>query len=333
MAKTKQRNTSVSAAQRREQMRKQQPSSNQSRPSQTRGQNVRRRVARRSPWLLIGGILLGIALLVGIFLYLANQQSNGVVQGKTDATVLKMVTTVKPSVLAEVRTGGVQNSLKGTPVNTPLLKGPKGKPEFFYYGAEFCPYCAAQRWAVVVALSRFGTFTQLLETTSSSTDSYPNTATFTFYHSEYTSPYIDFVPLEAQDRQGGTLQTPTADQQQLLNRYQVNGYPFTDIADRYLISGPMYSPDILTGLSQKDIASQLANPGSNVTQNILGSANYLTAALCATTQNQPASVCTADPIPSIEKSLSQTALGPGSALVRAGTKISVATPVAPPQII
>ncbi|HUC04207.1 MAG TPA: DUF929 family protein, partial [Acidimicrobiales bacterium] len=33
-----------------------------------------------------------------------------------------------------------------------------GKPEVFYVGAEFCPYCGAERWAMYIALSKFGTF-------------------------------------------------------------------------------------------------------------------------------------------------------------------------------
>ena len=31
-----------------------------------------------------------------------------------------------------------------------------GKPEMLYIGAEFCPYCAASRWSMALALSRFG---------------------------------------------------------------------------------------------------------------------------------------------------------------------------------
>ena len=36
-----------------------------------------------------------------------------------------------------------------------------GRPGVVYVGSEFCPYCAADRWALVVALSRFGTFAHL----------------------------------------------------------------------------------------------------------------------------------------------------------------------------
>jgi hypothetical protein len=30
-----------------------------------------------------------------------------------------------------------------------------------YIGAEYCPYCAAERWPLVMALSKFGTFSNL----------------------------------------------------------------------------------------------------------------------------------------------------------------------------
>ena len=33
-----------------------------------------------------------------------------------------------------------------------------GKPEVLFVGAEYCPFCAAERWPLIVALSRFGHF-------------------------------------------------------------------------------------------------------------------------------------------------------------------------------
>ena len=72
---------------------------------------------------------------------------------------------------------------------------------------------------MVNSLSRFGTFTGLKTTHSSSTDADPNTPTFTFYGSKYTSNYITFTPVEeytnTPNGSGGytTLQTPTAAQQ------------------------------------------------------------------------------------------------------------------------
>ena len=42
---------------------------------------------------------------------------------------------------------------------SPLSSG--GKPEVLYVGTEFCPYCAAESWSLIVALSRFGQFSGL----------------------------------------------------------------------------------------------------------------------------------------------------------------------------
>jgi thiol-disulfide isomerase/thioredoxin len=65
-----------------------------------------------------------------------------------------------------------------------------GKPLIVYIGAEYCPYCAAERWAAVIALSRFGTFTGLGQTHSSSSDVYPDTATLSFHGAVYASQYL-----------------------------------------------------------------------------------------------------------------------------------------------
>ena len=43
-------------------------------------------------------------------------------------------------------------------------------PVVFFYGAEFAPYAAAERWPLILALSRFGTFNQLGLMQSSSDD-------------------------------------------------------------------------------------------------------------------------------------------------------------------
>ena len=102
------------------------------------------------------------------------------------------------------------------PASTKLLMV-DGKPEILYIGAEYCPFCAAERWALVMALSKFGTFTGLKGTSSSAIDTNPSTPTFSFYGSTYKSPYISFVPVELQTNTYSaslgtypTLQTPTS---------------------------------------------------------------------------------------------------------------------------
>ena len=47
-------------------------------------------------------------------------------------------------------------------------------------GAEFCPFCAAERWPLIVALSRFGRFTTLHNMQSAQLSVFPAIQTFSF---------------------------------------------------------------------------------------------------------------------------------------------------------
>jgi hypothetical protein len=144
---------------------------------------------------------------------------------------------------------------------------------------------------------------------SSSSDVYPNTATFTFYGSSYTSDYIVFKPVEYYSNQtdpsgnGYTvLQRLTPEQRKLVTTYDTakyfpgslttgeNGFPFVNTANTYL-SSSSYDPSILQGLTREQIASGLSDAKNPITQAIVASANYLTAAICNSTQQKPASVC------------------------------------------
>jgi hypothetical protein len=190
-----------------------------------------------------------------------------------------------------------------------ILKGADGKPLITYIGAEYCPFCAAERWSVAVALSRFGTFENLQGTHSSDTDEFPDTQTLSFYGSSYYSPYIDFQPVEEETNQPDgagyqALQTPTAAENALVAKFDTQGsIPFLDIANRYVITGSSYSPQVLQGLSRSQIAADLSNPDSAVAQAIDGTANDITAAIAAVTGNQPSSVGSSATIAAIEQKL------------------------------
>jgi thiol-disulfide isomerase/thioredoxin len=306
------------AVRRREQQRKQEISWGKQ-PQSRNGRRMQRRNSGRRAALLVGGVLLVIAIIVVYFIFTSSQpNSSGPDRTVASASVVNAVTKVDPALLSQIGTGGVANPFKASGSSTPL-NGPTGKPEVFFYGAEWCPYCAAERWSIVAALSRFGTFHNLGETSSSSTDSYPNTATFTFYQSSYSSSYIDFVSIENGDRQRNTLQTPNAAEQQILTTYNVAGYPFMDFGNRYLIENPSYDPAVLRSnpqdtssqpLTQQQIASQLSTENT-LSQNVLGTANYLTAAICSITKNQPSQVCSETAIQSIETSIAQTSQSNG----------------------
>ncbi len=219
------------------------------------------------------------------------------------ASVVADVTGVPQSVSDAVGTGQGVNAPQVLK-NQPKLTSAAGKPEMLYIGGEFCPFCGAERWAMVLALSRFGTWSGLKETTSSPWDSDPATATFSFRSASVSSTYLDFVPVEHEtnDNYGqGTralFQPLTNAENALWTKYssqfgQTTGYPFVDIGNKVFVIGPSYDPGVLQGLDQAQIASKLTNPKDPVTEAVVGTANYLIAGICASTANQPASVCTA----------------------------------------
>lgn len=207
------------------------------------------------------------------------------------AAVLAAVTSVPGTVLDGIGAGSVTGAPKGVS-DAPLADS--GKPQVLYIGAEFCPYCAAERWPLVQALSRFGTFTGLKTVHSSPTDVFPNTSTFTFHGATYRSDVIAFTGKELETVTGARLDQPTVAENALWKKYTGKGsFPFLDIAGKYVATGPSYDPTVLKGLSAEDIAAVLADPTSAVARAVDGAANVLTAAICKSTGNQPANVCSA----------------------------------------
>ena len=62
---------------------------------------------------------------------------------------------------------------------------------------------------------------------------------------------------------------------------------------------------MLSGLDWQGVANALFAGQSPVAQAILGTANYLAAAICQVTNQQPTSVCQSAPIPQVEQALNQ----------------------------
>ena len=258
---------------------------------------------RRRRMLALGGVAIAVVAVIGIVIgvvvsHSGTSKPSGPSSGPLHAGVQQKLT-VPASTLASVGLGSTSPSAMSAVTGPALTSG--GKPEMLYIGAEWCPYCAAERWAMAVALSRFGSFTPLNGIHSSSTDVYPNTATLTFYKSTYTSKYLVFTPIENEDVNHNLLVKPTAAQQALWTKYEPpgTGYPFIDIGNRF-VAASTYNPQVLQGLSWAQIAADLHDPSSAVAKGALGSANMFTAAICKITGNAPASVCTAAPIPQLE---------------------------------
>jgi hypothetical protein len=232
--------------------------------------------------------------------------STGVTGTRLPASVVKDITGVPASTLNAVGLGSVPSFMAvdegGAPPLTkisgkPLTSG--GKPEMLYIGAEFCPFCGAERWAMAVALSRFGTFTTPLRGFHSSlTDTDPNTPTLTYYKAKYSSPYLVFTPVENENINRDPLQNTTAAQQALWVKYDYDpadastGFPFIDFGNKYILKTPTYDPAVLAKMTWAQVAAALHNPSSAVAQGADGSANVITAAICKMTGGKPGNVCT-----------------------------------------
>ncbi|MHB8319269.1 MAG: DUF929 family protein [Acidimicrobiales bacterium] len=292
------------------------PQGNQARrEAQRRGQSSSSTPApRRSPATLLAWGTVALVVVIVVVLVVVKLTSSSTTPGQpskfipASPVVVKEVTNIPPSVYNEV---GINSP--AAPITPPTVSNGhpalvfSNLPGAFYFGAEFCPYCAAERWAIVAALSRFGKFSSLGDMQSSSTDVYPSTPTFTFVRATYTSPYLALVTREYESNvpaPGGgytLLQRLNKEETNLVNSYdgpklfpaetQSGSFPFVDIGNKVFVSGASYPPSVLSGLTREEIASGLSDPKSVPTQAIIAAANYLSAGICSVTSEKPASVC------------------------------------------
>jgi thiol-disulfide isomerase/thioredoxin len=270
---------------------------------------VRRRPAPRkraalprwTPWAGSAVVVVVIAIAV-VF----RSVGSATITSEADPTVVAGVTTVPASTLDAVAAPDGLRVPKALPPSVPQVTQ-DGKPVVLYVGAEYCPFCAAERWPIVVALSRFGTFSHLGQTESAgSPEAFPNTPTLSFHGASYASPYLAFQGVETQSNQGTStgfepLDTLTPEQRQLLQMFDVRPYvaaagaiPFVLIGNRFVFEGSQYVPTALQGSTAEQIAASLRDPTSQRAMDIDGSANILAAAICDLTSQQPAAVCTSD---------------------------------------
>jgi hypothetical protein len=277
------------------------------------GTRVRAGRSGRGFWIVVVVVVvIGIAAVTAI----ASGTKTGVTDPAASAALVTSVTSVPATVFDRVGAGTATAAPKK--LSAPALTQ-GGKPRIVYIGAESCPYCATERWAIVAALSRFGTFSGLETTHSSTLDVFPGTQTLSFHGSTYKSAYAVFTPVETttnkvQGNGYAPLDTPTAEESQLLTTYDVPPYsgadsssigaiPFLYFAGKYISVGATYDPTVLQGKSATAIAAALSDPTSTISQGAIGAANGLTAAICSITGNQPGSVCSDPMIRRIESAL------------------------------
>ena len=274
-----------------------------------------------------GAVGLVVVIIVVLVVVATSSSNNANASYTPDATapssVVHDVTNIPASVYNTV--GVTSPTVKVSPplvVNNqpPLTLGGK-TPAMLYVGAEYCPFCAAERWAMTAALSRFGSWSDLKITASSHTDYAANTHTFSYHGASFTSPYIYFVHKEIDSNVPDSTKTPpyapletlTSQEGQLATKYSSSqffsssqggiSFPFVSINNRVLLSGASYDPTALAGQTWQQIAGGLSDPSNPVTQAIVASANYLSAGICASSNNAPASVCTSSGVKAAAKAL------------------------------
>jgi thiol-disulfide isomerase/thioredoxin len=235
-----------------------------------------------------------------IIVKLSSGGSSGSSSTSTSQPAVVSAVTSVPSATTDSVGKGTANPKMLVPLSGAPALASGGKPEVLYMGAEYCPFCATERWAMLNALSRFGTFSNIKFIHSAADDTPASVPTLTFYQSGYNSKYVTFTPVEMQKIDRSTLQNPTSEQKALLNKYDAPPYvqgaggsiPFLDFGGKYIVSGASYDYNVLSGKTYAQIAAAMKDPSSEIAKGAIGAANQMTAAICKLTGDQPATACT-----------------------------------------
>jgi hypothetical protein len=261
-----------------------------------------RAAQRQRAWKILTSVVV-VLVVVGVIAIVAlNHKGKSDPSGNRVAAsplVIKDVTSVSNATLTKVGAGTVTTEPAPVSSQPPLTSG--GKPEMLYIGAEFCPYCAVERWAMAEALSKFGTFTGIGEVRSGTTDG--DYASLDFSKASYSSPYLSFVPVENEDRNRNLLQQVTSAQNAIWKALSPSGqgFPFIDFGNKLALAGNFpLDPSVLGTSDQQQIAAQLNDPSSAIAKTVSGGANDDIAAICNMTNNKPASVCSNSLITGLE---------------------------------
>ena len=247
-------------------------------------------------------VLIIIAAIISYTYFTSQGNSSNVSQDNqpvSQAVLAQLYTIANNQTLAKAVGTGAVSTFPASVTGNALVTN--GKPTILYIGAEYCPYCAATRWAIALALMRFGNFSSLSYMTSSASDAYPNTPTFTFYNSTYSSSIINFVSVELytnkvsnQTNYYAILQTPAQWENKTMAKYGTSGsIPFIDFGNMSVQQGAPYSPGLIYRDTWPQIISQLGNANSSISQSVIGATNIFTAQICRMTNFTPSRVCDA----------------------------------------
>jgi thiol-disulfide isomerase/thioredoxin len=157
-----------------------------------------------------------------------------------------------------------------------------GKLLVFFMGAEYCPYCAAERWSIVRGLQKFGQWDGLKQTISAARDEpFLNLPTYDFTKATYTSPHIEFVAREVKDREFKPLQKLLKTEEKLVRKFNPKKeIPFLLVGGRFMQIGPGFTPKIFIGHTFRQTETELKKVESEIRKTIDDEANIIAALLC-----------------------------------------------------
>ena len=173
-----------------------------------------------------------------------------------------------------------------------------GKPELLYIGAEYCPYCAGERWPMYVALSKFGTFNPEPGKIHSATQD-GNIPTLTYYGTQYSSPYLTFTPVEVYTNylnSAGTnyaqLQLPSQAQLNLWQAGNQGSFPYLNFGGKAILPAAQFDSAPMGNMAFSAVAAQVGDNSTPIGAPINAAAAQLIKTICSTmTHDQPAAVC------------------------------------------
>jgi hypothetical protein len=252
------------------------------------------RAARKRNLLFGGGAVVVVLVVVVVIVIVGVSGKKAKTAGNPVAPASLAVTAALGKAAAVTSAPSSLSAVTGPPsrLTGAALTGTNGKPQVLYVGADFCPFCAATRWPLTVALSRFGTFSNLQTTKSAANDKFPNTPTLSYHGATYVSTYIDFVGLETQDGAHHTLDPLTAAQSQLFEKLGGNSFPFVDFGGKWMQTVASADPSVLAGLTPDAVAAQVADPTSKIGSSVQQGADVFSAVICSIDGGKPATVCT-----------------------------------------
>ena len=251
-----------------------------------------------------------IALVCTAVVVLGAGEARAATDGSTPASssIVRVVTHVSLRTLNAVGAGPIkanQGTQSSGAFTITRLSGPasRSKLQILLSGElAWCPHCAADSWALTIALSRFGTLRGLRQintgtffsTHSKASPLYDDIQGLSFYGTRYSSKLLGFDDVTLQDRAGKPLQKLTAAQSADLARFDTASVlPALDVGGRWGFVNSGFSPLDLHGQSAATIAAHIAHGSSVVGRDIDGLANVFTAAICSATQGKPHVVCAA----------------------------------------